>query len=276
MAQRVTRTSAYEQLILRMLVYGEGGSGKTRFINSFDKDPRTARVLHLSFAGNPVSIMMEDPEPFVIECSNPDDVNLPWEFLVKGQPKKHRFRDVYELPEDLIFKTVAIDTLTEVQRQVNARLVGAERIPTGWKKMRIQDWGDSFGVMLNIARLFYEDCPRAIPPLHVVMSVQQRIDYDDKEQVAKIHVALQGQAKDTVHQYAELAARLERRAILPKDAPPGTKAEIGTVAFFDIVGAQWAKNQLSMALGTSMAFPTGAKILDTVLGSPQWAAAQKK
>jgi hypothetical protein len=269
MGQRKTRKQAYDNLILKMLIYGQGGSGKTRFIRTFDDDPRTARVLILSYAGNPVSIMLEDPEPFVIECDTPEDTNLPWQFLVAGQPEKHRFRDAYEVPKDMIFRTVAIDTLTELQRQVNARIAGVSQTPAGWNKMRIQDWGESFGHMLNIARLFYTNLTECKRPVHVIMSVQERSEMDSENKVEKISVALQGQAKDTVHQYAELGARLAQRTI----AKPGQEPTIGTVAFFSVMGKVWAKNQLAMSLGNDMAFPTAGKILDKVMESPQWQGA---
>lgn len=274
MGQRTTRENTYDELILKMLVYGEGGAGKTRFIRTFDDDPRTSRILILSFAGNPVSILMEDPEPYVIECGRPEDVNLPWRFLIQGQPEEHPFRKEYGIPPDVTFKSVAIDTLTEVQRQVNGSITGAEKIPTGFKKLRIQDWGDSFGHMLNIARLFYEDLTQSAHPIHVIMSVQQRTDVGTDDKVERIHVALQGQAKGTIHQYAELCPRLERRTLLPKNAPAGSKPQAATIAFFDMMGKAWAKNQLSLALGQSMPQPTITKIMDIVLASPQWQQAK--
>lgn len=266
MTQRRRRSETYERLTLKALIYGTGGSGKTRFIRTFDDDERTARVLILSFAGNPVSIMLEDPEPFVIDCEAPEDTNLPWQFLVQGQPERHPFREKYDVPPDMEFGTVAIDTLTEIQRMINARLVGATNIPTGWKKMRIQDWGDSFGQMLNIARLFYENLTMCPKPVHVVMSVQERTELDSQDVISKISVALQGQAKDTIHQYAELVIRLAQRNI----SKPGTKPTTGTVAFFTPGSTVFAKNQLALTLGDDMVYPTAGKILDKILEAPQW------
>jgi hypothetical protein len=161
-----------EHVLLRCLIYGQGGTGKTRFVGTLDQDERTAPVLVVNAAGNPITILSNSPPPVVATLEALKDLDVIYAFLKSGQPKKHKFREAMELPPEVVFKSLAIDTLTEVQVMKNEELSKAAggAVTRAGNPLQIQEWGESLRFMVHVTRLLYD------LDLHVILTAQERID----------------------------------------------------------------------------------------------------
>jgi len=258
----------YEQRkipLLRILPYGQPGTGKTGFCGTFDQDERTARTLFLNAAGNPIRIMKQEPAPIVLDIESIKDFNLVYSFISGGQNKEHKFRELYEIEPEITFKTVVIDTITEVQRMINLDLMGIGMANFNEEAvMRIQDWGTSLTKVINLVNLFYS------LPVHVIITAQERAEIDDATSRINYKPYLQGQAVDIAPAYAEIIGRMRRMIRGPQTGSPAiaeeasTDSDIVTVMYFESAGKYMAKNQVDLRIGKHMANPSATKILDLI------------
>jgi len=262
MAVRETK----ERWTLKAMVYGQGGTGKTRFLGSFNRDPRTAPILILNCGGNPISILDDKPEPFVVRIETGQDLDDFWLYLKAGQPKDHPIRRTVGIPDGLVFKSVGIDHLSEVQRRLNAGFAGVSMeavLPTSDWKLSLPQWGQSLTVMMNIVSLYYT------LPVHCVINLQENQE-TDKANITTIGPFLQGKAVGQAPSLAEIVGRMVRRAIGPtgptSDVEDPTGRKIVSVLYWETTGRFAAKNQVSQNLGKEMIEPTATKLFDLITG----------
>jgi hypothetical protein len=253
-----------------MLVYGNTGVGKTRFVGTFDDDPRTERVLILNSAGNPTSLRGAARPPYVFDVTSLRDIAEVIDFL-RDQSPERPFRKKYNIPADVVFRTVAVDTLTELQRMIVCEVGGVPYDLTSANvldvdvspQLQIQGWGQVLGRTLNAVSLLVQ------LPMHVIFTAQERAVVNDQTGVVTSYgPILQGAAIVYVPALVNLVVRIVRRVVLDggkvvsQEDPAQRK--IASVMYFEGAGQCVAKNQLDPRLGVSMIDPTAKKILDTI------------
>ena len=147
-------TYEFKKEKLKMLVYGQPGVGKTRLVATASADPRLAPVLMLEAFGNPISIRGYKEKPDIVTVHDMADFNEPYDWLTTGQDPKHPFCQQFGLKPP--YKTIIVDSLTEVQRMVIRRITGQNFIGPGdpTPAMQRQGFGQLMGSMLNWAVCF--------------------------------------------------------------------------------------------------------------------------
>jgi len=134
---------------LKMLVYGQPGSGKTWLAGSAAEDERFGRVLMLEAFGNPISLRKKEKVPDIITVEQLEDFNDPYEWIVDGQNPNDAYAKLHNLTPP--YSTLVIDGTTEVQRFIMRRITGNERVSPGdlTTAMTRQGFGQLLGTMLN-------------------------------------------------------------------------------------------------------------------------------
>lgn len=265
------RQSNLDVPLLRMLVYGAPGTGKTRFIGTFDDVEDTRRVLILNAMGNP-SVLASRPErPFVFDVSSLADVSRVVEFFSRGQPADHPFRSQFEIPREVRFNTIAIDTLTELQQIIVYESAGVPYdVGVGVRDLSVipeltrASWG---GVLMRTTNVVRYLCQL---PVHVVFVTQERAVVDERlGQVVGYAPALQGASAVYVPAVANLVGRMVRRVsdagrTVAREDPEGGRTV--SVLFLDGAGMTQAKNQLGVNLGSKIIDPKAETFIKAMKG----------
>jgi len=255
-----------------MLVYGPAGSGKTRFGGTLNLDERTAPVLFLNAVGNPVSLRDYDPQPYVVDVESLRDVSYIFNFLRTQRPD-HPFRQQLNIPEDVVFKSVVLDTLTEMHRMITCEVAGmpyefytrdlSSETPVDFSespKLEYSHWQQVLTRTLNVVSLFLR------LPMHVVLIAQENRLTDEEGKEIGFEPLFQGQSRRYVPTWAEIVAHIQRRSSMV-ETPGGTmRRRTISVMRFSASDKYYAKNQVSIALGKEMEQPTVTKILDLIEG----------
>lgn len=162
--------------LVKLLIYGDSGSGKTTVVGSFQETPETSPLLVLDAGGQPISLRFLDPAPLVLGVETIGDINYPYDWIDKGQPwqlvEDHRakipfFQAVYDYfdGEPGQFKTIALDSITQLQRIALAKISKGAKLPGDVPRaVQIQEWGQLRGITTNIADKFFS------LPIHVVIT----------------------------------------------------------------------------------------------------------
>lgn len=248
---------------LRMLLYGKPGSTKTRTAATAALDERTAPVLLLNAAGNPIAIRDYKPAPDVINIEDLKDVNAPYDWIRKGQPETHPFCKEFDLEPP--YRTLIVDQLTDVQRLSFAHVTGNKNLAPGDHPARVQrqHFGAVLGQMVNFAKLYYS------LPVHVIMTCLEKTTVNEATGAVSYSPLLWGQSDTEVPGYAYIVARLMHRSVLPNKALKiieDVDANTVSVAFFTPGGTFYAKDQYG-ALGDWMAAPTLTKMVDKIFAT---------
>lgn len=250
MTGRYTR----DNKLLRMLVYGPGGSGKSTFLSSFDQAMDGKRILIIECGGNPVSIIDRDPEPVVISISKFDEIEEVLRFLKNPAPN-HPFRKKYAIPEDMVFGAVALDTLTEFQRLVTDAILPDENIAL-LRMPQLQEWG-TIGV-----RTTHPVRQLKSLPYHVIITAQEKSELNDVTDIAEARPFIHGSASSMVPAYVELMARFVRKPLRKPGQKPSDNVPVVTTALLQ-PGPTWsAKNQVISSDVKQIIDITAAKILE--------------
>lgn len=272
MAHRVAMSSLRNPLI-KALFYGQPGSGKTRTVATAAQDERLAPVLMLEQGGNPISIRSYTRAPDIVHMDGLAEFNPIYEWLAKGQPADHTVAEKLELNPP--YRTLVIDSITEVQRMSFGTVVGTTGTGPGSipSTAEIQHFNKVLAQMVTFARLFFS------LPMNVILTSLERDDKDETTGTIMHKPLLWGQSSGEVSGYAYLVARLVHRARLDNKTKmavdkavelkivedPITDTTV-SVALFQPSGKYIAKDQYG-ALGPFMADPTMTKILDKILAS---------
>jgi hypothetical protein len=240
---------------IRAMWFGDGGSGKTHFVASF-ADPSllkySAPVLILNLFGNPEEVLAKEYEHlWVVDIDQLSDIDRIYTWLKTGQPN-NKFRAELGIPEDVIFKTVAFDTFTEVQRLIinNATGLNDSAAATAGGKPSIQAWGDIQTRTLRLARLFLE------LDMNVFFSVYEKtyVNLDSgTATVSERRPCLDGASGEVLPGYLPLVGRIK---MVKKDG------ELVPQIIWKSAGK--TKNQLSEALSVGMTAPTGVKVYEAL------------
>lgn len=106
----------------KLLVYGRGGTGKTRFVGTAALCADTAPNLHLTLSGNPIAMNDQPTLPEILRIGELSDFDLIYQFLYAGQPQSHDLWRLLEMTEP--YKSVTIDGTTIVQQMRIDQITG--------------------------------------------------------------------------------------------------------------------------------------------------------
>lgn len=198
---------------LRLLVYGDSGSGKTHFIGSAMECPETCPVLVLSAMGQPISLRHLDPPPLVVEIEGMKDFNQPYSWFRAGQIDHPRtaggmfetmaksYLQQYGFER---FKTIAVDSITHTQRISLEAIVGSQGTAPGDMPIQaqIQHWGGTLRQIVNLTNLYFK------LPVHVIMSALTKWTTVENMGLTMFGPFLWGQSSLEVPSYAEIVGRM--------------------------------------------------------------------
>lgn len=243
---------------LRLLLYGEPGSTKTRTAATAALDPRTSPTLILDISGNPVSIRDYSPQPDVLQIDRLTDLNPVYNWLWTGQPARDPMVTEYGLTPG--YKTVIIDGMTDTQRVSMANVSGAEEYGPGTlpPDTDYRHIGRVLGQMVAISKKFYA------LPMHVIMTSLEHTDKDESTGTITYKPLLWGQASTEVAGYAFIVARLVHRTKIAEKLGISDDAigkEVTSVALFKPSGKYVAKWQYGKG-PSGMSDPTIGKIMN--------------
>ena len=229
-----------EAPFLKLLVYGQPGSTKTRTVATAAWDERTDPVLMLDVSGNPQSIRMYSRKPDMVSLDALSDLNEPYDFLVNGQDPEHPFAKEFNLQPP--YRTVIVDGITEVQRHSIRTVTGSVRLGPGDVPGRVdrQHYGAVLGQMINFADLFFS------LEMNVVMTALEWARQDNTG-ITSFVPLLWGQAVDQVPAYALMVGRMVHRNkidnILKAQDDNLMKDETVSVMMITPGGRYYAKDQ---------------------------------
>lgn len=190
---------------LKALYYGVPGSGKTRLAYSAALDDRMHPVLGIDAFGNPESVRSYKRLPTVIRISEIKDMNDPYNWLASGQPLDHPFAEEFGFKHP--FKTIVLDTLTDIQRYAFNEVMNIPDEP-GHVPMK-REW-DHFnkvlGIMINMGKLFFELAETQ--KIHVIMTAHEKKKEDRMTGQDMYNVLLDGQSDNEVPGKAMMVGRM--------------------------------------------------------------------
>ena len=213
-----------EAKYLRMLVYGEPGSGKTWLGASACLDEATSPVLYVEYRSQIASLRsnpeyvaaMENGRLVVLSLDKYEELNYIYTYLFNLDVEQ-----VTQPTEGIgsLFtehgppKTVVTDSLTEFQRAEVMRRAGnpVDKFLTEVEAPQIQHWGQLLNQFTLWANKFYA------LPMHVIFMGLEDVDYAPRivgqaPRVTGFRLALQGSAQRQFPAYALTVMRMERAA----------------------------------------------------------------
>jgi len=198
---------------LRLLVYGEPGTGKTWLGASAALHEATSPVLYLDYRGQVASIAanpqyvaaIEAKRLVILSLSDYAELNLLYTWLARGCTQQEPIEDLFD---GIAPKTVVLDSITELQRLEILRRGGNS--PNSFiaevGRPQIQDWLKLLDQFVLLARIMFD------LPFHVVFTALEHVQLDEKDLVQAHRIAMQGQARHQLPAYALTVMRLVKAA----------------------------------------------------------------
>ncbi len=207
--ETVTELAKY----LRLMVYGEPGTGKTWFGASAALDELTSPVLYINYKGQIASLRsnpkymkaLKDGRLVIATLKNYAELDHIYSWLYRGAGS----RPVFDKAFPVFPKTVVIDSLTELQRSEVIRIPGNTpgKFTVTMAAPKIKDWGTILNTFTSMADLFYN------LPMHVVITgleatIFGEVEVGKEPKAAGYRVALQGSGRNQIPAYALTLMRL--------------------------------------------------------------------
>ena len=258
---------------LKCLFYGDPGSGKTRLSYSAALDERTSPILVIDAHGNPESTWDYPQENItVVPIRKIKDLNEPYDFFSEGQPGIHKFRsfllEEFEVTEVPKFKTVVLDTITDIQRYSFNEALGYVAGPGSFpKKREWEHFNKVLGQMINMATLFYGLTEIG---LNVIMTSHEKKKEDRNDGIERYQPLLDGQSDQEVPGKAMLVGRLMHisrlSGVQKRDTKDARKeAEESQIAVFLKPTSTYVAKEQYGAQVDFILDPSITKILDAIV-----------
>jgi hypothetical protein len=255
--------------------YGEGGTGKTTLLGQFASDPRTSPMFWIDAVGNPQVLQLQGITLYGFALDHYRDVIEVVDFFNSGQSPKHPLRAKLELPGDLVFKSLTIDTASYLQQRLMDHIYelspDTQLKKQGLVQIEATKHGSKIiGTYLSLVRTILA------VPVHTFMTYQyfEKVAFQGAGDgtiggaSTQAQVQLYGSSRVIIPPWHNLLGLLEKtQGIDPRTKRPGTLTSL-TWRAPDKTG----KNQLSTSLPEKMLNPTAVEILDAI--QQDWAALQ--
>jgi hypothetical protein len=260
---------------LKLLLYGQPGSTKTRTSATAAFDDEFAPALMLESAGNPLSLRDYDPCPTIFSMEKLKDYNLVYDYLLRDQPKDHPFRkqcnDAGIKLEDY-YRTVILDGTTQVQRFAFKVVIPGSDVPPGDvpNAHEIQHFNRVLDIMINWSFKFIRELD-----MHVILTALEE-EKTEKSGATKIRPLLWGQSRGEISGFAYMVMRLapvetidsRSKSVFAQELEESKSAQ--TVGFTRATSTFYAKDQYGLknpdgSLMRYMFDPTISKIWQSIL-----------
>jgi hypothetical protein len=252
---------------IKMLLYGQPGSTKTRTAATAAWDDRTSPCLMLEKAGNPLSIRDYEKVPDIISVESLEEYNPFYNWLRAGQPVNDPIVKAFDLRPP--YKCLVIDGATETQRMsfmnvTNSKNTGPGSFPN---PNEIQHFNRVLAQMTNWARLFFE------LPMHVFITSLEREDRDESTGTPHFKPLLWGQSAGEVAGYAYAVARMLHVTRLDNKLKMALGDELKnndviSAAVFQ-PSAKWVAKDQYGCLGAAVVNPSVTKFMDLIFGKQE-------
>jgi hypothetical protein len=253
MAQRRTVQTTSDGLpLIKAMVYGFGGTGKTTLAFTFNQDKRTAPTLVLNASGNPDWLMRRDPTAVVIDLEKYEDIDLPFSFLLQGQPETHKFRKDYDIPGDVVFKTLVVDTFSDWQVRMIENVTGqlGQTLLSDARGPTLKERGPILSKTIKPARELLTTLS-----LHVVLLLQERTKINIEGGTESSIPWIDGGARELIPSWANFVGHMTNQNVDKNIVPVLTWKSASLVAY--------TKNQWVPDINErGMAAPTASKLFD--------------
>ena len=245
---------------IRLMLYGMPGATKTRTAATATYDERSAPVLILNASANPISIRDYVPFPSIIDVRELEDLNDPYDWIMRDQPKDDPLVERFELVPP--YRTLIVDQITELQRMYFDKVMAINTLkPADIPVKRTYNlFGRVLQGMMLVSRLYLDPTI----PMHVIFVAQER--EANSEEGRLMGPLLEGQSQVEVPSYCNIICRVQHYSqvdkvilrVMEKDYP-----DASSIAFFEPTGKFQAKDQFGR-LPSYMPDPTFTKMLDLI------------
>jgi len=252
---------------LKLLCYGEGGSGKTSFAASLGLDDRTAPVLHLDALGNPVSLKrFKGYRGTVVKLTRLADLNPIFDWLYKGQPDNHSLVDQSNGAIQPGYKSLVIDGITKVQ-MLSFELAMGENTSIGrllpapeiahYRQILIQlthDFEYIYNLPMHIVVTALEDKEKVLTKPGRILQKGDKMGSEEQEGYYQFAPAIDGKSIRLIKATAQTIFRMkpvglaEPLELATAKALNGGKAPKYSIAQFEMTKAVYAKDQANLNL----------------------------
>ena len=243
--------------------YGPGGVGKTTLAAGFATHPLTSPALWIDCYGNPHLLVLNESIQYGFTLEDWRDMEKPIDFFMSKQPANHPMRKDWGIPEDVVFRSVIIDTLSDEQRLLIDYII--EKRPgrdTDLVKIEAKVHGAEIGgTTLHLVRQLLS-CP-----VHTIVTYQlyEKLNFvgDDKGSIVSVgsknEISLWGSSRQIIPPWHNLMAELVFEEQLIRQGNRMVRKPVLVAYFRDTRSI--GKNQLSPSMGEKMEDPTAEKIL---------------
>lgn len=215
MGIRVTKPD--EDGWIKGMVYGDPGVGKTVFLGSCSVVDDMSNLLFVNLEGGVTPLRDHYPNVDVVSPSSVDEFNELYDFLAthvklreqyERNPKdnnikkkllklEERIKDKNQISDEpVLYRSVAIDSLTEIQKLIMANIMGRNPgrlvFDPDLDLPRIKEWGQNSETVRLLVRTFRN------LPIHVWFSAHKQRNQDDKTGEIEILPSLPGKLPDQI------------------------------------------------------------------------------
>jgi hypothetical protein len=182
---------------LKMLLFGQPGSGKTTLAASISEVYRT---FYIDIAGNTETLRKTSYKPDVYALEKIEELNVVYDYFAKGQPTSHPLAQKFNISEP--YEAIVIDSITEVQLWYISLLAKDSVDLSKPVEISQRTYGDLLKVMSKVAGLFFK------LDLHVIFTTQEQPEFSAEGEIINYVPSLVGKSLYVVPSYANVVARI--------------------------------------------------------------------
>ncbi|KKL67218.1 hypothetical protein LCGC14_2137160, partial [marine sediment metagenome] len=199
---------------IKIAIYADPGVGKTYFLGTADTDKRLTPALLVDTEGGTLTIRNKKNID-VVRVRSYDDIVKLIQHLRQPDHSKCSHRK---------WKTIMIDSLSELQKQIMQEIVRTEynKNPSGRDPdvPTMRDWGKNAERVRKVVRAF-----RDLTGYHIIFTLLQREIKDESSGVTRIKPALPGMLADEIAGFIDIVGYLQ---IIRKTEEKGDDKEKST------------------------------------------------